>query len=81
MRLFVKILVILVVILVVLLREFNPGMITFNLLPSKSYEISKSTLFLISLSSGLGSFSSSICCVMLNGSSAVSVRSASRRNG
>jgi len=54
MRFFVSILVILVLILVVLLREFNPGMITFNLLPSKSYEISKSTLFLISLSIGAG---------------------------
>jgi lipopolysaccharide biosynthesis regulator YciM len=54
MRFFVSILVILVLLLVVLLSEFNQGIITFNLLPSKSYEISKSTLFLISLAIGAG---------------------------
>jgi lipopolysaccharide biosynthesis regulator YciM len=54
MRFFVSILVILVVLFVVLLSEFNQGIITFNILPSKSYDISKSTLFLISLATGAG---------------------------
>jgi len=54
MRFFVSILAILVVIVVVLLREFNQGMITFNILPSKSYEISKSAFLLISLAVGAG---------------------------
>jgi len=54
MRFFVSILIILLLVLVVLLREFNQEIITFHLLPSKSYEISKSTLFLISLSIGAG---------------------------
>ena len=54
MRFFGSLLVILVLVLVVLLREFNQGMITVNLLPSKSYEISTSSFFLISLSIGAG---------------------------
>ena len=54
MRFIVTILLIAVVIFITALREFNQGMITVNLLPSKSYEISKSTLFLISLSIGAG---------------------------
>lgn len=43
-----------VVLLIVALREFNPGTITVNLLPSRSYDISKSAFFLISLSFGAG---------------------------
>jgi lipopolysaccharide biosynthesis regulator YciM len=39
---------------VMLLREFNPDVITVNLLPSKSYEIAKSTFFLLSLATGAG---------------------------
>jgi tetratricopeptide (TPR) repeat protein len=49
MRFIVTILLIAVVIFVMLLREFNQGMITINLLPTKSYEISKSVFFLGSL--------------------------------
>jgi tetratricopeptide (TPR) repeat protein len=37
---------------VIFLREFNPGMISVNILPTKAYEISKSAFFLISLSIG-----------------------------
>lgn len=40
--------------LIILLVEFNQGMITVNLLPSKSYELSKSAFFLISLAAGGG---------------------------
>ncbi len=54
MRFIVTLLLIAVVIFVMLLREFNQGMITVNLLPSKSYEVSKSTLFLISMCIGAG---------------------------
>jgi tetratricopeptide (TPR) repeat protein len=36
------------------LHEFNPGTISVNLLPTRSYEISKSTFFLVSLSIGAG---------------------------
>ncbi len=36
------------------LHEFNPGTISVNLLPTRSYEISKSTFFLVSLSVGAG---------------------------
>jgi len=52
MRLFVSILIILAAIVIVLFVEFNQGTITINLLPTKSYELSKSALFLISLSIG-----------------------------
>jgi lipopolysaccharide biosynthesis regulator YciM len=54
MRFIVTLLLVALVIIVMMLREFNPGMITVNLLPSKSYEISKSTFFLLSLSVGAG---------------------------
>lgn len=39
---------------IVLLVEFNQGMITISLLPSKTYELSKSSFFLISLAAGAG---------------------------
>jgi len=52
MRFFVTVLVILVSVVIVLLVEFNQGMITVNLLPSKSYELSKSAFFLVSLCIG-----------------------------
>ena len=54
MRFIVTLLLLALVIIVMLLREFNPGMITVNLLPSKSYEISKLTFFLLTLSIGAG---------------------------
>jgi len=54
MRFIVTLLLVALVIIVMMLREFNPGMITVNLLPSKSYEISKSTFFLLTLSIGAG---------------------------
>ena len=43
-----------VVLMIVALREFNPGMITVSLLPSRTYEISKAAFFLISISVGAG---------------------------
>jgi len=52
MRLFATILIILAAVVIVLLVEFNQGTVTINLLPTKSYELSKSALFLISLSIG-----------------------------
>ena len=54
MRFIVTVLLIALVIVVMLLREFNPGMITVNLLPTKSYDISKSTFFLLALALGGG---------------------------
>ncbi len=54
MRFIVTVLLIALVIVVMMLREFNPGMITVNILPSKSYEISKSTFFLLTLAIGAG---------------------------
>ncbi len=54
MRFVVTILFLLLVIAIMLLREFNPGMITVNLLPSKSYEIAKSTFFLLTFAIGAG---------------------------
>jgi len=39
---------------IVLLVEFNQGMITISLLPSKTYELSKSSFFLLSLAVGAG---------------------------
>ncbi|MGC1455131.1 MAG: tetratricopeptide repeat protein [Nitrospirota bacterium] len=54
MRFIVTLLLIAAVIFVMLLRELNQGIITVNLLPSKSYEISKSTFFLLSMAAGAG---------------------------
>ncbi len=54
MRFVVTILFLLLVIAIMLLHEFNPGMITVNLLPSKSYEIAKSTFFLLTFAIGAG---------------------------
>jgi len=54
MRLLVTLLLIGVAIFVMMLREFNPDMVTIHLLPSTSYEISKSTFFLLSLAIGAG---------------------------
>lgn len=54
MRFTITLLLIGIAIVVMLLHEFNPGMITVNLLPSKSYEISKSAFFLLSLAIGAG---------------------------
>jgi lipopolysaccharide biosynthesis regulator YciM len=54
MRFAVTVLLIALVIVVMMLREFNPGMITVNILPSKSYEISKSAFFLLTLAVGAG---------------------------
>jgi lipopolysaccharide biosynthesis regulator YciM len=54
MRFIFTLLVIGAVIFVMLLREFNPDMVTIHLLPSQSYEIAKSTFFLLSLAMGAG---------------------------
>ena len=54
MRLIGTLLLIAVVIFVMLLREFNQGVMTVNLLPSRSYEISKAAFFLSSLVIGAG---------------------------
>jgi lipopolysaccharide biosynthesis regulator YciM len=54
MRFFVTILFLALLLVIVALHEFNPGTIAVNLLPSKSYDISKSAFFLISLSVGAG---------------------------
>jgi lipopolysaccharide biosynthesis regulator YciM len=54
MRFIGTLLLICTVIFVMLLREFNPGLITVNLLPSKSYDIAKSTFMLLSLAIGAG---------------------------
>lgn len=54
MRFFVTILFLVLLLMIFVLHEFNPGTITINLLPSKSYDISKSAFFLISLSVGAG---------------------------
>lgn len=54
MRFFVTILFLALLLVIVALHEFNPGTIAINLLPSKSYDISKSAFFLISLSVGAG---------------------------
>jgi lipopolysaccharide biosynthesis regulator YciM len=54
MRFVVTILLIAVVIFITALREFNQGMITVNLLPSKSYEISKSGFLILSMAAGAG---------------------------
>jgi len=52
MRVLVTILIIAAVVAVMLLRELNQGMLTISLLPSKSYDISKSAFFLLALSIG-----------------------------
>jgi tetratricopeptide (TPR) repeat protein len=54
MRFIGTLLLICIAIFVTLLREFNPGLITVNLLPSKSYEIATSTFMLLSLAIGAG---------------------------
>ncbi len=54
MRFIGTILLFAILLLIFALREFNPGTISVNLLPSKSYEISKASFFLISLSIGAG---------------------------
>jgi lipopolysaccharide biosynthesis regulator YciM len=54
MRFFVMIMLLIILLVIFALHEFNPGTVTFNLLPSKSYDISKTAFFLISLSAGAG---------------------------
>ncbi len=54
MRFFVTLMLLAVLLVIFALREFNPGTITLNLLPSRSYEISKYAFFLISISIGAG---------------------------
>src|SRR4030065_1090800 len=55
MRYIFTLLIVLVVGFVVLLVEFNQGAITINLTPVKSFAVSKSAFFLISLAIGAGS--------------------------
>jgi lipopolysaccharide biosynthesis regulator YciM len=52
MRYVITVLVILTAVFVLLIVEFNQGMITVNLTPSKATELSKSSFFLISLLTG-----------------------------
>jgi tetratricopeptide (TPR) repeat protein len=54
MRFIGTILLIIFLLVIFAVHEFNPGTISVNLLPSRSYEITKSTFFLISLSFGAG---------------------------
>jgi len=54
MRYVATVLVILAAVFVVLLVEFNQALITVNISPTKTYELSKSSFFLISLSLGAG---------------------------
>lgn len=54
MKYFVTIVLLALVLLIFSLQEFNPGTISVNLLPSRSYEISKSAFFLMSLTMGAG---------------------------
>ncbi len=54
MRFFVTFMLLVVAAAIVVLREFNPGTITVNLLPSRSYEVTKSVFFLISIALGSG---------------------------
>ena len=49
MRVLATFLLIAIVVFLMYLREINQGMMTVNLLPSQSYELSKSAFFLISL--------------------------------
>ncbi len=52
MRFIVTLLLIAAVVFVMLLREFNQGSVTVNLLPSQSYDITKFTFFLLSVAIG-----------------------------
>ncbi len=52
MRFAVTILIIVFAVLVVLLVEFNPGMVTLNLTPTKSFEVSRPAFFLVSMTIG-----------------------------
>jgi lipopolysaccharide biosynthesis regulator YciM len=52
MRFIITLLLIAAVIFLMLLREFNQGVVSVSLLPSKSYEISKFTFFLVSSALG-----------------------------
>ena len=54
MRFFVTLLLLAVVLVVFALREFNPEIISVNLLPSRSYDISKAAFFLYSIAFGAG---------------------------
>ncbi len=54
MRFIVTILLLIVSMLIVFLVAFNQGTVTINILPSKSYEISKSAFLLASLGIGAG---------------------------
>jgi lipopolysaccharide biosynthesis regulator YciM len=54
MRFIVTLLLIAAVIFIMLLRELNQGIITVNLLPTKSYDITKSTFFFASMAFGAG---------------------------
>jgi lipopolysaccharide biosynthesis regulator YciM len=54
MRFIATLLLIAAVIFVMLLRELNQGIITVSLLPTKSYEITKSAFFLSSMAFGAG---------------------------
>jgi lipopolysaccharide biosynthesis regulator YciM len=54
MRFFVTLILLAVLVVIFALREFNPGMISVNLLPSRSYELSKSAFFLMAISFGAG---------------------------
>lgn len=54
MKFFVTLVLFVFFIMIVALREFNPGTVTVNLLPSRSYEITKSAFFLISVLFGSG---------------------------
>ncbi len=52
MRYVVTVLVVVTAVFVVLLVEFNQGMITINITPAKFYQLSKSSFFLLSFSAG-----------------------------
>jgi len=52
MRYIITVLMILTAVFVLLIVEFNQGMVTVNLTPSKAIELSKSSFFLISLLTG-----------------------------
>ncbi len=54
MRFIVSIFFVVAAMFILLLVEFNQGMITISLLPSKTYELSKASFFLISLAAGAG---------------------------
>ncbi len=52
MRFFVTFMLIAAGVIIFLLREFNPGTMTVNILPSRSYELGKSSFFLLSMAFG-----------------------------